>query len=472
MKYSGVGFLSISMMLFGCNIGPKYTPPNPEIPCEWHTEISEGMQTTSPDAFIWWESFNDPLLNSLIDRMAAQNLDLYIAASRVLEAREMRKEGNATLYPHIDGTAAYGGLGYNKKIVNKLLDCHEGSGQKNISFFEIGFDAEWEIDIFGVHRHEIEALKAKVEASKEDFRDIWVSLSAEVARNYIELRALQERVVLLHAGIENQQETLSLLQSLSQTGFKNTLEENQALTNLNILKGQKSHLDLSLRKSIHRLSVLLGHSPGELFCELSQACPLPSLPYEKPIGIPSELLMRRPDVRKAEREIAAANELVARAIAAQFPRISLRGFVGDIGALQSNGFAWFASPQLLAPIFNSRLLEQSVNVNKIKMEQAVYAYQKTVLNALEETENTLASFHHELERSTFLADAEKSSKESLELTEQLYQVGSKDYKDVLIAKRAYLDSQDAHLQSRASLILHYISLYKALGGVWSANDCK
>lgn len=457
----------LSMVLFGCTVGPRYEPPITDIPCDWHSPISEGMQLEPAGDFVWWESLNDPTLNSLIERASNQNLDLYIAATRILEARLEEKGGAAKLYPRIDASATYGHVQYNKKLLNNFLDCSKQSnGKKNINFFEVGFDAEWEIDLFGMHAHEINALKAKIEASQEDFCHLWLTLSAEVAKNYIELRSLQLRLELLDKNINTQKDTVKLTESLMTAGFSDIINEKQTEEQMNILSAQKPQIELSINKAIHRLSILLGYNPGELFCELSQPQMLPSLPCEKPIGIPSELLRRRPDIKKAERDLAAATERIGSAIAALFPRFSLTGFIGDIITSHANGFTWFAGPQLLAPIFNSKLLQQDVDFNKIKERQAFFEYQKTVLAALEEVENAIASFHYELGRNRNLEQALKASQEAYQLTYQLYEKGLKNYFEVLVSNRALLAAQDLYFQSQSELLYHYIALYKALGGSW------
>lgn len=452
-------------------LGPKYEPPNMEVPCEWHSQISPGMQSCSPDCFCWWESLNDPVLNSLIERASCQNLDLFIAATRIIEARLEAKGGMAKLYPRLDGSATYGNVGFNRKILNRILDqdcCrdHKGSKRKSVNFFEVGFDAEWEIDLFGMRAHEISALKAKIEASREEYCHIWISLAAEVAKNYIELRSLQLRLKTLNKNINSQRETIQLTESLTRAGFAGTVDQRQAEEQWNTLVAQRPQMELAINKTIHRLSILLAYAPGDLFCELSEPCLLPTIPRQKPIGIPSELLRRRPDIRKAERDLAAATEMIGSAIAALFPRLSLSGFIGEIGTFCTNGLTWFGGPQLLQPIFNSKLLQQDVEYNRIKAKQACYEYQKTVLGALEETENSIASFHSELERSHYLAQAKKASQDAYELTNHLYKQGFKSYLDVLVANRALLADDEAYLQSQTDLLYHYISLYKALGGGW------
>jgi outer membrane protein, multidrug efflux system len=465
-----------SILLMGCTVGPKYSPPDASIPCDWHSPVSEGMHPAPSDSFCWWESFNDPLLNSLIERAASQNLDLYIAVTRILEARTAKEAKCGDVYPHVDFSASYDHVRYSKDalmsgLLSKTLPINSRSIKRNVNFFEVGFDADWEIDLFGLTAHELNALKAKEEASEENLCDVWITLSAEVAKNYIELRGLQYRLSTLEKNVEAQKNAVQLNEELVGGGVISEIDSSQSENQLSILTAQKPLIELAITKSIHRLSILLGYVPGNLFDELALPCSLPMLPCDKPIGVPSELLRRRPDIRKAERELAAATERVGSAIASLFPRFSLRGFIGDIsthlGSLFNPASAtWLAGPQLLLPIFNSRLILQDINYNKILTQKAIYEYQNTVLKALEETENAIASFHFELEHNHHLSQASRSSQKALELTQQLFQLGIKDNLEVLRATGALIETEDAYIQSQIDLLLHYISLYKALGGCW------
>lgn len=459
-------------------VGPKYEPPMTNVPCEWHSTPSEGMEANSPESFLWWESLNDPILNSLIQRAASQNLDLQIGASRVMQARLERKGKGAELLPRLDASANYGHVYYNQKTINDILGCRPNHHkQRNLDFFEIGFDAEWEIDLFGAKAHEINAAQARVESTEESLRDVWVTLSAEIARTYIELRGLQERLVLNKKNTESQQETVQLTEQLIQLGTATEIDLKQTEEQLNTLAAQRPLLELAIHKAIHRLSVLLGYAPGELFGELREPQSLPCLPSEKPIGIPSELLRRRPDIRKAERDLAAISENIAIATASLFPRLTLRGFVGDISTqlgslLNPASLVYYAGPQLLLPIFNSKLIKHDVKFAEIQTQQALYEYQKSVLKALEETENVIASFHAELERNKYLAQAYQSAREANELSMNLYQQGLKDYLTVLLTSRSLLIAEEAYLQSQTELLFHYIALYKALGGEWNIPACQ
>ena len=306
----------LSGLLMGCQMGPNYEKINFDAPCEWSSQPTEQMTSCAPDCFLWWKALNDPILDSLIERAALQNIDLFLAATRILEARAELKGKEVDQYPHLDASAGYLHAYYSRDaLVNGLLGTAipispDATVKRNIDFFEFGFDADWEIDLFGITAHEMCALQAKIEASKENLCDIWITLSGEIARNYIELRGLQQRLALVERNINAQADTLQLTNILLKKGFVNTIDQRQVEQQLSLLSAEKPLLQMGIDRAIHRLSILLGYNPGELVCELSVPKPLPQLPTDMPIGIPAELLRRRPDIRKAERDVEAATELV------------------------------------------------------------------------------------------------------------------------------------------------------------------
>jgi NodT family efflux transporter outer membrane factor (OMF) lipoprotein len=469
--------LLIVIFFAGCTVGPKYTSPEIDIPCNWCSPLSNGLSEENPDCFVWWEALQDPVLNSLIEQAYENNLDLSIAVTRLLAARLERKGKCAQLYPRIDGSATCGHLYYNKDLlVNDILGGaltpdQERAVRRNVGFFEIGFDAEWEIDLFGVTTHEINSLKAKIQSAEETFHDVWVTLSAEVARNYIELRSLQHRLLVTEKNMRAQKEIVKITEELMETGFTSLIDLRQAEEQAHTLKATIPMLQFAIDKTIHVLSTLLGYEPCELYTELNCFSPLPSLPCDKPVGIPSDLLRRRPDIRRAERNLASAAELIGSAVASYFPRFSLTGFLGDISADAGSLFnaasaTWFIAPQFLLPIFNSRLIEQDIEFNKIKTQEAFYEYRKVVLGALEETENALAAYHYESLRNESLLEAQVLDKEAYDLTLDLYEKGLKDYLSVLVLSKTHFANEDAFIQSQAALLINYVSLYKALGGAW------
>lgn len=473
------GSLLFVSLLMGCTVGPTYSPPEMEMPCEWHSPLSEGMEVPEevvPVQSSWWENFNDPILNSLIERAACQNLDLAIATTRILQVREEKKGKSAESYPHLDFSANYDHVYYSKNgLVKGLLDtagnCPNKKIKRNINFFELGFDADWEIDLFGMRKHETKALEAQESASEESLRDVWVSLTAEIARTYIELRGHQRALCLLNKNMNAQENMVGLHADLVASGVISDLDARLTSNQLSTLAAQKPLIEMAISKSIHHLSILLSYAPGDLFDELDvpDDCIIPSLPCSKPLCIPSELLRRRPDIRRAERELAAATEKVGSAIAALYPRFSLQGFIGEISTNIGSIFnpaslMWIAGPQLLLPVFNSRLIVEGVNFNKILTQKALYEYQKTVLLALEETENAIASFHYEFEHAKFLLDIYEGSKLALGLTQDLFSTGVKNNLDVLAAMRTLIDAESNYMQSQISLLLNYIALNKALAG--------
>lgn len=478
MKKRYLQVVLLSLIVSGCSVGPVYETPYLDIPCEWHEDTPEPLYTQqAPDDIIWWRSLEDELLNELMAAAAEQNLDLHIAAMRVLQARAEAKAKKGDLYPHIDASANYGHVRYSRDALvtgllgNEIPIKSRHHDHRNFNFFEVGFDAEWEIDLFGMRTHEINALKAQEEAVQENLCNIWVTLSAEIAKNYIELRGLQQKFVVLQKKIKLQDETIQLYQQLLERGMVDDLTVNNALAEWSEINAQQPMIELGIARAIHRLSILLGYAPGELQNCLSVESPLPKLPAKQPIGMPSELLRRRPDIRKAERELAAATERIGTAIAALFPRFSLRGFVGDISSNAGTLFnpssaTWFVGPQLMIPVFNSKLLLQEVEYNKIVTREALFNYQKVVLEALEESENAIAAYRYGEEQLQFLESVYGIRERTYVFADQLYQNGINDYLTVATTSKSLLIAEDALIQSKVDLLLHYVSLYKALGGSW------
>lgn len=472
MKWSKNFIPFFFLIIAGCTVSPPYEPPVMDVPCDWNAPIEEGMDSEPCDWFCWWQSFNDSILTELIEAASLQNLDIQIAESRIMQARMMGLGARASLYPRIDATVNYDYARYDHKVVRKLLGNKCRSHHNHLNFFEAGFDAEWEIDLFGKTQYEVKAAIADVGAACENLRDVMVTLSAEVARNYIELRGFQALLELTDKHLAAQKESIELTKSLYQSGFSGIVDQWQAEEELNILQAERPLLQLSIDKSIYRLSILLGYTPGELISILDPCAKVPELPCYKPIGLPSELLRNRPDIRRAERQLAAATERVGSAVADLFPRISLRGFFGEIATQLTNpSFLFFAGPSLLAPIFNSRSLQQDVDLNQYKAQEACLFYQKTVLEALEEVENSLAEFHYELEKHRRIVSALAKGSEVYEQNLQLYQRGLKNYLDVLVAQRSRVLLEESLLKSQVQLLKTYISLYKALGGGWGVVDC-
>ena len=462
----------LGLLFSGCKQCQDYDPPLMDIPDYWSSEVPKGLHNCSIEGFIWWQSLKDPILDSLIEQAKCQNLDLYMAAMRILQAREVIQGDKGSHLPHIDGTISDNYVRFNQKTLNRILDSHSDRSVRQFNLFEAGFDAEWEIDLFGVNANKLKSLQNLAEASEEDFRQIELTLVAEVVRNYVELRGGQLKLQLMDKQIELQKELCTLISGLVYAGFMGDGEDKKAQEQLQLLLAKKPEVELSIKKSIHRLSVLLGYSPNVLYAELLKIRPLPKLPYQTPIGVPSELLRYRPDIRKAEKELASSLALVDSSIAELFPRLSLKGFLGDFSVLGSNSFTVFAGPQLFLPLFNSKLITQSIEINKAKAKEACYGYQKTVLEALEEVENGLSAFNAEWKKREYFSQALKSGSEAFTSTSQLYEQGFKDFRQVLESHQNLLDLQNIYLQNQMDMLLRYIALYKSLGGGWDEQWCQ
>ncbi len=472
------------LLFVGCHQAAYQAPSSLGMPPTWHSTLAEGIQceeiqnqslpTNFSSSFLWWESLQDPLLNQLISQAATANKDLNLARWRLLESRLANQASLSSFYPRLDGSLTVGQAHYNPKKGTHLLNSKKQhrKAHKNVNFFEVGFDADWEIDLFGYRRHEYKASQASAEASEQEFYGVWVTLSAEIAKNYIQLRGAQLNLTLIEKNRGYAKDRAQLNQSLNQTGFTSLFDYTAAEEQMHILETKKIAFQLEIDQAHYRLAVLMGVMPGELDIDLKSTSSLPLLPDHKPIGLPSDLLRRRPDIKKVERELAAATFKVDSAIAALFPRLSLKGFLGDLGALCKGDFASFIQSQLLLPIFNSQLLEQDVELNKIRVQQALCHYEKTVLEALAETENTLASFHSEIAKSKILQKRLAANLQTKKWTEQLYDQGLKNYSEVLAASDSYLALEEESLQNQINLLFDYIILYKCIGGGYEPIFCE
>jgi NodT family efflux transporter outer membrane factor (OMF) lipoprotein len=454
------------LALSGCVNHSPYDSSEIDIPCEWENAPTS-LSTESNASFNWWEQLQDPLLNELMTLAADQNLDLQIGAMRVLASRTEANGKKGDLYPHVDATFNCGNIGYNKKALEHIIGT--SCAKKSFNFFEAGFDAEWEIDFFGMTAHTICALQAEAEASLENLSDIWVTLSAEIGKNYIELRGLQTKFALHSEKLCIATRELQLTKELMGRGLIDDREIGNLQTGLYALHAEEPLIEFEIAKTTHRLSILLGLPPQDLKECLQTTAALPSLPKQPPIGLPSELLQNRPDIKKAEMKLAAATERTESAIAALFPRFSLWGFIGDISTNAGSLFTgasttWGIGPQILVPIFNSRLLMQDVEYNQIATQEALYTYQKTVLEALEEAENAIAAYTAEEKRFCYLNESYLTLAESLRGQEELYQRGASDYLSVATLAKDTLTAQELAIQSQRQQLLNYIAIYKAIGG--------
>jgi NodT family efflux transporter outer membrane factor (OMF) lipoprotein len=461
----------IAMLLVaGCTVGPKYKRPATAVPPQWSVDQTRGTNTRQPEEQ-WWTSFNDLEFDKLVRQAVEANLDLKLAAARLDEAKAARGVVKSQWFPSINATATAtrNRQGFILPIAGTLGTVRRVPVEFNN--FEGGFDASWELDVFGRIRQGVRAATSDVTAAAEARREVLVTVLGEVGRSYAELRGFQLRLEIAKKNIAIQQDTFELTKARMAAGLATQLDVERALAQLEATRSVVPTFESGIETSIHRLSVLLGQEPGALRAELLPGAPVPVTPPEVPVGLPSELLERRPDIRQAEAQIAAATARVGEAKADFFPRFLLLGTAGrqasqlhDITLGMGNFFG--AGPVVTLPVFTGGRIRSQVRVQDARLQQTVITYRSAVLTALEETENALVAYSEEQTRREHLERAVKSEEDSVQLSSELYKAGLTDFLSVLDAQRALYADEDLLAQSRTAQTVDLIALYKALGGGW------
>jgi NodT family efflux transporter outer membrane factor (OMF) lipoprotein len=450
----------------GCTVGPDYHRQDANVPSSWvgKTEpIKDSPDYT--ELACWWTEFNDPNLSSLIERSIRTNLDLLAAQVRVQRARAARGISAGKRWP-----GANAGGSYSRGRIP--IQGNPDADVPTRDLFQAGLDAAWELDVFGSIRRSVEAADADVQVAIEDHRDILVTLVSEVALNYIELRGFQQEIVIAENNLKAQQQTAELTHKKFQGGLIGTLDVANADAQVATTASQIPRLEAAAQQTIYNISVLLGLEPAALLKELSPADSIPFAPPQVPIGIPSELLRRRPDIRRAEAAIHSATARIGVATADLYPKFSLTGsvnFQNDQlhGLINSNNRFWTAGPAVDWQIFSAGRVRSSIELQKALQQESILAYQKTVITALADVENALIGYATEYERHQILTNAVIYNRKAVDSATQLYERGLADFLNVLVAQRSLFASEEALVQSTRSLSLNLVSLYKALGGGWA-----
>jgi NodT family efflux transporter outer membrane factor (OMF) lipoprotein len=458
--------LLLIFMLHGCfAVGPDYQSPVVSAPDAWASSLRRGLSATEPEAEMlaqWWTTFGDPDLSDLIEHAVAGNVDLQIAQARIREARARRGIAVAGLFPSLD-LAGSGTVSRSSE--------NAGSGLQR-ELYRTGFDASWEVDVFGGVRRSIEAAQGDLEASVADYQDVLVSLLAEVALNYVEARTFQTLLQVAEENLNAQAETLQLVEWRFAAGLVSSLDVEQAKTNLENTRAQLPTLRSNLEAAKNRLAILLGIFPGRLEAQLAARKPIPEAPLQVAVGVPAEALRQRPDVRRAERQLAAQTARIGVATADLYPKFSLPGSIG-LEALSSDKLfstssrVWSLGGGFTWAVFRGGAIRQNIEVQNALQEQTLQQYEATILIALEDVENALVAFAEEQERRDALTEATLSAQRAAELARDQYTSGLIDFQTVLDAERSVLSSQEQLTQSRGQVASNVISLYKALGGGWT-----
>jgi len=458
-----------SALLAACApVGPDYQAPQPQMPSRWGEAAATDSGDPAEALARWWSLFHDSLLDTLIHRAMAANPDLRIAETRIREARALYRQAVAGGLPSVDA----GGSFTNSRQSENVRDRDNARTQ---DLFQAQFDANWEIDVFGSVRRQMEAAEANLAAAEEDRRTALVSLAAEVARNYVELRASQQRLAIAGENSRIQEQTVALVRGKFRLGLGGDLEVAQAETLLAETRAEMPALESGAAQAMHQLALLLGQQPQTLKAELTPAGATPPVPPRLPLSLPSELLRQRPDIRSAERQLAAATATVGVATAELFPRFSLAALIGlqstSLGDLVTSGSRfWSAGPTVNWPLFAGGRIRAAIEASEAQRRRAELTYEKTVLTALAEAENALVALDRERETHEMLKTAVDASQRAMHIAHGQYQAGLTTFLNVLQSENALYQSQDKLAQSGQRLAVNMIALYKALGGGWQFHS--
>jgi NodT family efflux transporter outer membrane factor (OMF) lipoprotein len=455
------------LLVAGCiSVGPDYQRPEVTVPQAWRQGDDPAMVPDRGVACRWWTVFGDPLLERLIAEAAQNNLDVRQAVARVREARARLGVARGEHWPQVD---TQGSVVRQRTSENGL----SGVGVTE-TLYDVGLDASWEIDLFGRIRRSVEAARADFQASEEDRGDVLVSLYAEMARTYFNIRTYQARLVAAEGNIASQQKVLKLTRARFENGLATGLDMAQAEQVLAASQAELPPLRIGLVQAINTMGVLLGRPPGALFEELSRPGAIPVPPSSIAVGVPADLLRQRPDIRRAERQLAAQTARIGVAKADLYPRLSLSGSFGfeaiDVGDLFRSGSKTYGfGPTLRWLLFDGARVRGQIRVQDALTEQALYSYEQSVLNALNEAENALTEYLEQRNRLAALERSVSAAQRSVRLATRLYKDGLVDFQSVLDAQRELFNNENQLAAARGNTVINLVQLYKALGGGWNPD---
>jgi NodT family efflux transporter outer membrane factor (OMF) lipoprotein len=462
-------------------VGPNYQVPETELASQYsETEETAGSEV---DLKEWWMQFDDPVLNEMIEEAIGNNYDLKIAAERIAQVRAQYQLASDNLWPEINlnGTTIRQRISQN--IFNNAFN-RTSSNFTNVptalrgppvqDLFIIGFDASWELDLFGRLRRLKESAYDELEASWENFRNVYISLLAEVATNYANYRSFQQRIENIEEQIDVEQEELSLSSARYRAGLRAEIEPLQRMSQVDGLRALLPPLETEVKQSLYSIAVLLGRQPEQIPENWAQPQPIPQARGKIPLGLPSDLLRRRPDIRLAERKLASATALIGAAIAELFPTFSLTGSFGFESIHSNNWFTkgsqfWSLGPDVSWPVIDFGRIRDKIDYQNAVQREALYFYEQTILKALEEVEDALAAYTQEERRLEALASQTLDLKQSRDLTLSLYQAGLVSLSDLLAAEREILTAEQTLISSTQTLSVDLMAVYKSLGGEWECS---
>jgi len=471
-----IRYLAVMTAVFwttACAVGPRYAPPQVATPATYDAASqAPGAGVDRAALETWWMGFHDATLDDLVTRAIAGNLDLKIAAARIREARAARGIAASAALPQLDVSGTY----VRAERSNAVPPFTSAGGPtvfgaRTQNLFQAGFDAGWEIDVFGGVKHDVEAAAAQAQAFEEVRRDTLVTLLGDVARNYVELRGAQRRIEILDATVTSLRDSRDLAKARFDAGLGTALDTERAEGLLQSTVSLRPEFEREIKRAIYRLSVLVGEQPAARAAGLEIPQAMPARPPQVPAALPSELLSRRPDLRRAERDVAAATARIGVARADLFPRFSITGSFGrrseetsDLGSTGSQ--FWSIVPGVRLPVLTGGRIHANIDASNARQEVALQEYQKAILAALEEVENALVGRDREERRLEALKTSADANRRALALATDRYTSGLESFLSVLDAQRALYAAEDGVAESETSATVSLIALYKALGGGW------
>ncbi len=489
-----------ALIVSGCTVGPDFERPSPWSPASWFRAnpgrapepILASMPAAEPVDPTWWAAFRDPVLTELMRRVADQNLDVRTATVQLAEARAQRRIVGADQFPTLNGNLSYTREKSSDKGAFDALGGSLGGGSAGpagtqqagvalggssklpaFDLFQGGFDATWELDLWGRVRREVESAQANVDASAESRRQILVTSLAELARNYVQLRGTQEALAIARRNLASAQESARLTGERARGGLATDLDVANAVGQADATAATIPQFEQQEQQLANAIALLLGAPPGALAAELTPPAPIPPVPPVVPVGLPSELVRRRPDVRQAEARLHAATADIGQAEADFFPRITLSGNVA-LQATQIKDLGWSArtygfGPSISIPIFEGGRLRATLDLRKQQQQEAAIAYQRTVLGAFHDVDNALIAYRAEQQRQDRLAAQAQQARRSLALAQSRFRQGLSDFLEVLTAQRTVLEAEQQLASSTATISTNLVALYKGLGGGWETT---
>jgi multidrug efflux system outer membrane protein len=483
----------LTCTLAACKLGPSFTPPHPSVPEEYaganaaHAGADVGPPpapyTALPPTSFWWQQFHDPVLDRLEERAAAGNLDLKAAFLRIVEAREQVQSARAQGRPSLSASASYSreqlglaGIVKSQHIDAAVAGSPTAAGlisslESPVNLYQLGFDASWELDLFGKVRRSVEVADARSTGALESRNDLLVSLEAEVAQDYLQLRAAQMLRAIVNEQTAAQREVFDLTQNRRQHGLAGEADVESARAQLSTLQADLPGYEQSIATSRHALAVLTGENPEAMDAEFNDPGELPVLPAEIPVGLPSTLARRRPDIRQSEAALHAATAQIGVSVASLFPDISLTGTLGLRNLSPGYLLDWDSKfytfgPTISIPIFHGGALVSNVRLSRALAAESALNYRKTVMQALEEVEDGLTALHQDAARTASLTDTVTADQRALDVDLDAYRHGLITYITVLTIQ---IQTVSARLQLAQALLVQstdLVKLYKALGGGW------